>query len=496
VEVHVHEGEVDGVPAFWVDQGPPHFVALMFRVGAVDETFLSRGITHLAEHIALALSEERGLYHNGHVDMDQTVFVLNDQPAEWERPISALCAALGNLTSEDVGHHRRILQAESNNKTFDGAVRALRNRFGNVGPGLMATHEWGLRWLNHDSTQAWANSSFTRANLVLVATAAPAENIHLDLPEGVRRHRPSYPDLITEPTMAVEGSGGVVASFNIERTTANQPILQIIRQELLLALRRGAGQIYDILVDYRPVDAQRAVASLTAICQDVNAAEVAAGMLSALDHLTFAGPALETIRDVVKRFDPARAASSARAHREMTEMASSRLLGEEPTSLDQLWREIQGIQPEDVSHLVAAAREKLLLMVPPVRGIDNVNLPRLVPTDGTILGGRQHSWQGDPSWRGTRLVHNERGVQIYPSDGSPPFSIEYSNLVACIEENSYRRHLISSSGSVVSVWPGDWTEGSELLGSIERAISPELRLRIDEEPLVTRPLPVRLPVDL
>lgn len=55
-----HRTSTSGVPTFWTD-GPGRFSAgLVFRVGRVDETLVTSGITHLVEHLALPLDRPGG----------------------------------------------------------------------------------------------------------------------------------------------------------------------------------------------------------------------------------------------------------------------------------------------------------------------------------------------------------------------------------------------------------------------------------------------------
>ena len=42
-----------GNPYMWAETPPPARAALMFRVGVIDETLPTSGITHLIEHLAL-----------------------------------------------------------------------------------------------------------------------------------------------------------------------------------------------------------------------------------------------------------------------------------------------------------------------------------------------------------------------------------------------------------------------------------------------------------
>ena len=47
-------GSLDGVSAIWTDSGGPFTAGIVFRVGRADEPLPHTGITHLAEHLALA----------------------------------------------------------------------------------------------------------------------------------------------------------------------------------------------------------------------------------------------------------------------------------------------------------------------------------------------------------------------------------------------------------------------------------------------------------
>ena len=50
--IPIHQTEVDGIPCLWADLPGELGATLIFRVGMADESLVTRGITHLVEHLA------------------------------------------------------------------------------------------------------------------------------------------------------------------------------------------------------------------------------------------------------------------------------------------------------------------------------------------------------------------------------------------------------------------------------------------------------------
>src|SRR5438034_9740000 len=94
--------EVDGVPVFTLSVPGPLRAMLAFRVGVVDETLPTRGITHLTEHLAMFRLMESGARHrqehiNARVEPMRTRFFATGTPEEILAFLRDVCAGLANL---------------------------------------------------------------------------------------------------------------------------------------------------------------------------------------------------------------------------------------------------------------------------------------------------------------------------------------------------------------------------------------------------------------
>src|SRR5512139_1345078 len=98
----LHMGDVDGVRTFWVETGRPTLAAtLLFRQGMADETFTTRGWTHLLEHMCLHGRPDGPLAFNGAVSMQHTSFAAHGPAEEVVRFLDEVTSWLANpdLTS-------------------------------------------------------------------------------------------------------------------------------------------------------------------------------------------------------------------------------------------------------------------------------------------------------------------------------------------------------------------------------------------------------------
>src|SRR5438067_1584977 len=52
--MEIRRTELAGIPVFWADSALPFVAGILVRVGAVDETLLTAGMSHLLEHLVLS----------------------------------------------------------------------------------------------------------------------------------------------------------------------------------------------------------------------------------------------------------------------------------------------------------------------------------------------------------------------------------------------------------------------------------------------------------
>lgn len=93
------------IPIVWAALSGPFEAKLLFRVGAADEVLARRGLTHLAQHVAIAASGPREHPLQGAVGLTVTSFwAQGDGALEF---LQRVCRALEALPEDDVEAQRQ-----------------------------------------------------------------------------------------------------------------------------------------------------------------------------------------------------------------------------------------------------------------------------------------------------------------------------------------------------------------------------------------------------
>ena len=97
---------VDGVPVFWIPgaaNDDEYVAGLVFRVGRVDETLATSGITHLIEHLVLyPPGTDDSKHANGQTEALTTTFVTGGNADDIVSFFDTVSAGLRALPSERI----------------------------------------------------------------------------------------------------------------------------------------------------------------------------------------------------------------------------------------------------------------------------------------------------------------------------------------------------------------------------------------------------------
>lgn len=123
---------VDGVPVFWSSHASQPTIALIFRVGQVDEPFAHLGISHAVEHLALNARRGAPYPFNGQVSSTTTVFTASGSPSELALFARALCNSLRHLQVDQLRRELSVLATEAETTTvlFSACAALLKNSNG------------------------------------------------------------------------------------------------------------------------------------------------------------------------------------------------------------------------------------------------------------------------------------------------------------------------------------------------------------------------------
>ena len=293
----MQRADVDGVPVFSVP-GPERVTAgLVFGVGTRDETFATREVTHLVEHLAMGALPRSHLKCNGVTDVDTTTFYATGRPAAVRDFLEGVCRALSDLPLSRMPREVGVLQAENCAPGSSTAAALWASRYGLTGPGLAVSDGPGPDCLTEDAVRAHAARWFVRENAAVWWAGAVPADLRLPLPSGPRpvRTRP-VPRPQTGPVWTTGDAPGVGLLLAGPHDPALRVGVDVLRDRLVDVARHGRGLSYstelvglDVAADLRElavlVDArdgqEAAVAGIVwhqfaTLCQDgPTAAELA-----------------------------------------------------------------------------------------------------------------------------------------------------------------------------------------------------------------------------
>ena len=410
---------VDGVPVFSA-AGPERVTAgLVFGVGFRDETFATREVTHLVEHLAMSALPKSALRCNGVTDVDSTTFYATGRPAAVRDFLEAVCRALSDLPLERMPTEVGVLQAESCGTGYSTAAAMWAARYALTGPGLTVADGPGPDCLTPEVVRAHAARWFVRENAALWWHGEVPAGLRLPLPAGAR---PVRPRLVARPQQGPvwttgEAPGvGLLLADEQPYDTALRMGVEVLSERLRDVARHGRGLSYhvdgaglDVAPDRRElavwVDArdgqEPAVAGIvwqqfSALCQDGPSAEELAHALAGFEEDTDGDPEGVVTAD-------------------LADAAQSLVTGVAPLPVADALAAWRAVTPADVVRSLRAAWSSALLYVPgwagyagPAGSIERRYACDVVPglPDGEVFRPTAL----------TRAVHKQARVALVVSD--------------------------------------------------------------------------------
>jgi len=475
--LEVERATIDGVPVFFSRQevGLP-VAGLMFRVGHVDETAPTAGITHLVEHLALPGRTGGAVDHNGNVDLLVTGFYAAGDPVDVRAFIAATTDLLAAPPLERLEIERRILRAEEAIRGSGGARMALKLRFGPVGVGLSGYDEYGLPGLTETDVLAWAAAHFARGNAALWLAGMEPGDIELRLPEGTPTASPPEPKALADlSTPALYTSGwdtGFCLSFTGRRSTTAGIALDVLADALRDRLRYELGLTYSIDHDIQPLSAELAHFVITADGADTHAEEWLAGALDVI-RMTAEGDWSEErllrlkMRLARNDVNPASMAGYA------AWCAEQALVGRPFESRAELAIERDAVTAEAVAESMAALGKTLLVLGPESTPLLD-GLLDYPYVSSSRVEGRRHRPAGVRARfrrRNFGLVAGEGGISLIRPDGLP-VTARFETTVLCIRAGETRT-LLTDDGFFLTIAREDWAGGDDVVAAIDAAIPTE-----------------------
>ncbi|WP_243769811.1 insulinase family protein [Amycolatopsis acidicola] len=473
----VHRTEVDGIPAFWNTQPGRLSASLIFGVGTAHETFLETGVTHLVEHLAMhPLRTSR--YDNGSAtEMLHTSFEVTSGAATVSDHLRRICTSLSQLDTGPLVTERGALVAEERASDGLGVTTWLPSSiwFGNQSFGLAGNVQVAPVRATAEQIRAWGARWFHRGNAALVLSGPPPADLWLPLPEGPPRQPPSFgPFELPTPAQTVIPNG-VVACALVGWTAEMACAVGVLISRLTDRLRQLDGLDCEIGFDQQRIDEHRTVLGFGADVPDKHAGKVVEAIRAELHGLGENGPTPQELA-ADREGLAVQLGEGEFAQYCAFDEALSALTGWTSAAKHQN----QILDGLDASEVAAAARElagKLVLCAP--LGHVPEDLPELPGSPLPPTSGRElkRALIGSTVPRGFRIVVGDEGVSAFYGNSTVPVAVvRYDDAAGVGIEHTDGRlpilHLFGRHGGLITVRPGDWRGGRDLVRELRARFDP------------------------
>lgn len=414
--------EIDGVPVFWVDGPPPLSAELVFRVGVRDESLVTSGITHLAEHAVMRAVPAPRHDHNATVELSFTSFEATGRP---DQVVSFLRNVCGSISSPDLGSldvEKRVLAAEASSVVEPAVAEHLLRRYGLSSLGLAGVDQPALNAIDETAVRKVIGQFFTCGNAALALTGPPPSELSLPLPPGELQHPlAAHPVAsLSTPFWFELGGPPLALSFEVDsgsesaRNSASA-VAQIACQRAHAELRQKRGMIYDI--DYRVLEAGtgRGIVCITVDPRREDAEPVYRELRHILQKLASEGPEDSELRQLVEDISDY-AADPRTAPIAAGDAARRYLLGEKLIGPEQMVSETAAVTRQTAQQALALMESTLIVGMPAGTSSPDPSLRTLGSENHEPVSGRSFkrsvrgAFQGVPSK--VRLVIGDDGVSL------------------------------------------------------------------------------------
>ncbi len=438
--------------------------ALTFRVGVVDETIRTRGITHMVEHLAVSRFHAETLSWNGSVDLTRTRFTARGPAGEVTRFLNEVMVALSALPADRLDHERRVLQIEARSSAQGIASSLLTVRFGLQGPGLAPYPEWGVEWLGRDELQAWSDEWFTASNAVLWATA-PLPDLVVALRAG--RPRPPRLTIPHRPFPAAEVRDGHVLALStlVPRTTTHL-VAAMELERSLRTLRTEAALSYQTAVSHYPLSADHMLVTATADVHPEAVVEATDAFQAVLRDLAENGPRADHLEAHRRNLVAAFAGEDAAVGR-LDPIAMAMLFGVPDPLTNHIPRDLAAITEDHVRGAAQGFLDHALLAVPPA-GADAVLPPfeMYAPEPVPPVEGRTMRSSDPAVDHEVRLVYGAAGITHWDEYGEA-LTVRFDACVGVVAWPDGSRLIYRTDGHGLFLDPRQWLQFSRIRDCVD-----------------------------
>ena len=490
--------EIDGIPTVWSPVPGPLRASLTVRVGSADETYVTSGISHLLEHLALFGLGRPGDHSNGCVNQTWMSFQAVGDDGEVRDFLGALTRQLVDPPFSRLEAERGVLKVEEAGR-HGGAFAALNVwRYGAVGYGLMAQNQYGAQQVTPEQLTAWSRRFATRGNSVLWLSGPPPAGLRLHLPDGPFRPEPDprVSILPATPAWFCGSDGGAAMSAIVPRGYPSAALAGVLRGRLVDELRTRRAVAYSPQVDSGPLTGEVShLLAATDLMPDRDHEAVRA-FLKLLESLASEAETGDSVREdelahwVAQR---RRAALNPAFGLSLLEVAAWNLLHAlPPENEEQSALAVAAVRPEQVAAVARQACDSLLAMVPNRLGPDWAPWSEAVArASHPPLYGRVFPTLHQDRRRGEKLVLAAGGLTL--RDGDDHLTMPLPNTVGVLKWDDGGRVLVDTEGNWTRVEPTLWVDGAQLVTELDRIWPTELGIEMGARPNADVPHPAPAP---
>jgi predicted Zn-dependent peptidase len=472
---------VDGVPVY--SSGfttGPHTIAIMFRVGVVDETLGRRGVTHLVEHLALQGLRGAPYPFNGMVRSAFTVFAASGSPDELVAFVAAVCHALRNLPLDRLRQEIQVLTTEGQERPAAVADRMLLMHCGYTRYGCAALPELGLARVREADVAGWAAAAFTRENAAVWIAGSVPEGLAINLPAGTRFElpEPTQVESLGRSVWVPGRPGHVVLSALTEWSLALQASAGACHHRLLERLRFDKGISYAPKADVNRLTVRTGHWIAAADSVPTAADQATAAILDIVSKMAADGP-LES--DLAPGLEAARRAFSApeSIRTLLDQWTCCELCGSENKTMADLLDEVEALDRREVAAATSRALEAAVLVVPEGCAPSAPGFHPRVRPPSSVVRGRTFSKQPRPffAFGGQKneknyVAINKDAVSLVDCKGVAT-TLYFNACAGLLKYREGRRLLLGDNGVGLEFVPREWPDGAEIASLLDAAMPDE-----------------------
>lgn len=462
----VHITEVEGIPTVWAEVPGEFSGGITFRLGHVDETLVTHGVTHMLEHLALFGIDRPGEHSNGHVDATTLAIHGGGAPEEVAALLTRATRQLVDPPTARLEDEKGVLRAEAAGRAPWALGELVAWRWGMRAFGLEAANELGLDPLTVEAVRGWSATRIGRRNAVLWFTGPPPAGLRIDLPEGQERPAPDPFESVlpTRPVYFTSQAPNVAVHSVVRRTPAATTLASVLRTRLVDELRTERAAAYSPDVGYRPLTADAAALVAFADVVEGRADVVAERIPAVLAELCADGPTepeLAARRGELRRSmqNPAFMAAVT------TTTAWDLLHGRRTQTIAEILDDADHITAADVAAVATDLRREAILQIP--NGVPAPTSPCAqapISPSRPVTEGRRFARLAGPD----QLVVGHEGVTVAGSEVA--VTVRHESLAALGRWDDGGRLLIGEDGVHLTVEPTLWRRGKRAVELIDSAV--------------------------